>query len=70
MGKKTSRYAANGPLGETVKEFGKLEEKLVTRYVFGILEGPDFMQASCIGVVSIARSYGRSVFLRKPSSHK
>ena len=54
MDKKTSGCAANGPLEETVKEFGKLKEKLVTRYVFGILEEPDFMQASCIGVVSIA----------------
>ena len=59
MGKKTSGYAANGPLGETVKEFGKLEEKLVTHCVFGILEWLDFMQASRIGVVSIAKFPGR-----------
>ena len=43
MDKKTSRYATNGPLGQTPKEFGKLNEKLVTRYVFGILEGPDLL---------------------------
>ena len=45
MDKKTSRNAANGPLNgplrQTFEEFGKLNEKLVTSYVFRIAEGPD-----------------------------
>ena len=41
MGEKTSRYTASGPLRQTFKEFGKLNEKLVRSDVFGILEGPD-----------------------------
>lgn len=36
MDEETSRYAANGLLGQTLKEFGKLNEKPVTGFVFGI----------------------------------
>ena len=44
MDKKTSRYAANGPLNGPLRhpfeEFGKLNEKLVMSYVFRIAKGP------------------------------
>ena len=33
------RYAENGSLGQTLKAFGKLNEKLVATYVVKILEG-------------------------------
>ena len=41
MDEKTSRYTVIGPLRQTVKGFGKVKKKLVTGFVFGILEGPD-----------------------------
>ena len=44
MDKKTSRYAANGPLNGPLRhpfeEFGKLNEKLGMSYVFRIAKGP------------------------------
>ncbi|KAN0128075.1 Protein kinase-like domain containing protein [Lactarius tabidus] len=36
-------YAENGSLGQTLKAFGKLNEKLVAIYVFKILEGLDYL---------------------------
>ena len=43
------RYAENGSLGQTLKEFGKLEEKLVASYVTKILSGLDYIHRN--GVV-------------------
>ena len=40
------RYAENGSLGQTLKAFGKLNEKLVASYVFKILEGLDYLHQS------------------------
>jgi serine/threonine protein kinase len=42
----TCRYAENGSLGQTLKAFGKLNEKLVASYVFKILEGLDYLHRS------------------------
>ena len=42
----TCRYAENGSLGQTLKAFGKLNEKLVASYVFKILEGLDYLHHS------------------------
>ncbi|KAF8265070.1 kinase-like domain-containing protein [Lactarius quietus] len=39
-------YAENGSLGQTLKAFGKLNEKLVASYVFKILEGLDYLHQS------------------------
>ncbi|KAH8996585.1 kinase-like domain-containing protein, partial [Lactarius deliciosus] len=39
-------YAENGSLGQTLKAFGKLNEKLVASYVFKILEGLDYLHRS------------------------
>ncbi|KAL5531353.1 hypothetical protein ACEPAG_4230 [Sanghuangporus baumii] len=36
-------YAENGSLGQTLKAFGKLNEKLVATYVIKILEGLDYL---------------------------
>lgn len=38
-----NRYAENGSLGQTLKAFGKLNEKLVATYVIKILEGLDYL---------------------------
>jgi serine/threonine protein kinase len=40
------RYAENGSLGQTLKAFGKLNEKLVASYVVKILEGLDYLHRS------------------------
>ena len=40
------RYAENGSLGQTLKAFGKLNEKLVASYVVKILEGLDYLHCS------------------------
>lgn len=37
------RYAENGSLGQTLKAFGTLNEKLVASYVVKILEGLDYL---------------------------
>jgi serine/threonine protein kinase len=42
----TCRYAENGSLGQNLKAFGKLNEKLVASYVFKILEGWDYLHRS------------------------
>jgi serine/threonine protein kinase len=42
----TCRYAENGSLGQTLKAFGKLNEKLVASYVVKILEGLDYLHRS------------------------
>jgi serine/threonine protein kinase len=42
----TCRYAENGSLGQTLKAFGKLNEKLVVSYVFKILRGLDYLHQS------------------------
>lgn len=42
----TCRYAENGSLGQTLKAFGKLNEKLVASYVVKILEGLDYLHQS------------------------
>ncbi|KAI9431376.1 kinase-like protein [Lactarius indigo] len=39
-------YAENDCLGQTLKAFGKLNEKLVASYVFKILEGLDYLHRS------------------------
>ncbi|KAH9984899.1 hypothetical protein BJV77DRAFT_965843 [Russula vinacea] len=39
-------YAENGSLGQTLKAFGKLNEKLVASYVVKILEGLDYLHQS------------------------
>ncbi|KIK61777.1 hypothetical protein GYMLUDRAFT_42823 [Collybiopsis luxurians FD-317 M1] len=39
-------YAENGSLGQTVKSFGKLNEKLVASYVVRILEGLHYLHQS------------------------
>ncbi|KAI9434159.1 hypothetical protein H4582DRAFT_2060353 [Lactarius indigo] len=39
-------YAENGSLGQTLKAFGKLNEKLVESYEFKILEGLDYLHRS------------------------
>ncbi|KAH9016024.1 hypothetical protein EDB85DRAFT_1898389 [Lactarius pseudohatsudake] len=39
-------YAENGSLGQTLKAFSKLNEKLVASYVFKILEGLDYLHRS------------------------
>lgn len=41
-----SRYAENGSLGQTLKAFGKLNEKLVASYVVKILEGLHYLHTS------------------------
>src|SRR5258707_14898772 len=41
-----SRYVENGSLGQTLKAFGKLNEKLVASYVVKILEGLDYLHQS------------------------
>ena len=38
-----SRYAENGSLGQTLKAFGKLNERLVANYVVKILEGLHYL---------------------------
>ena len=43
------RYAENGSLGQTLKAFGKLDEKLVASYVTKILNGLDYIHRN--GVV-------------------
>ena len=43
------RYAENGSLGQTLKAFGKLDEKLVASYVTKILSGLDYIHRN--GVV-------------------
>lgn len=40
------RYAENGSLGQTLKAFGKLNEKLVAGYVVKILEGLHYLHTS------------------------
>jgi serine/threonine protein kinase len=40
------RYAENGSLGQTLKAFGKLNERLVASYVVKILEGLDYLHTS------------------------
>lgn len=42
----TCRYAENGSLGQTLKAFGKLNERLVASYVVKILEGLDYLHQS------------------------
>lgn len=42
----TARYAENGSLGQTLKSFGKLNERLVANYVVKILEGLDYLHQS------------------------
>ena len=39
----TFRLAENGSLGQTLKAFGKLNERLVASYVVKILEGLDYL---------------------------
>ncbi|EJD47951.1 hypothetical protein AURDEDRAFT_102129, partial [Auricularia subglabra TFB-10046 SS5] len=39
-------YVENGSLGQTLKAFGKLSEKLVANYVIKILEGLDYLHRS------------------------
>ncbi|KAI0035295.1 protein kinase, partial [Vararia minispora EC-137] len=39
-------YAENGSLGQTLKAFGKLNERLVASYVVKILEGLDYLHQS------------------------
>ncbi|KAI9434149.1 hypothetical protein H4582DRAFT_1979864 [Lactarius indigo] len=58
-------YAENGSLGQTLKAFGKLNEKLVASYVFKILEGwTTFIAAtSCI-----ATSRWRTLSRRRPGT--
>jgi len=43
------RYAENGSLGQTLKAFGKLDERLVASYVIKILNGLDYIHRN--GVV-------------------
>jgi serine/threonine protein kinase len=40
------RYAENGSLGQTLRAFGKLNERLVAGYVVKILEGLDYLHQS------------------------
>lgn len=40
------RYAENGSLGQTLKAFGKLNERLVASYVVKILEGLHYLHRS------------------------
>jgi len=40
------RYAENGSLGQLIKAFGKLNERLVTGYVVKILEGLHYLHQS------------------------
>jgi serine/threonine protein kinase len=40
------KYTENGSLGQTLKVFGKLNEKLVASYVFKILEWFDYLYQS------------------------
>ncbi len=40
------RYAENGSLGQTLKAFGKLNERLVANYVVKILEGLHYLHRS------------------------
>ena len=42
----TCRYAENGSLGQTLKAFGKLNERLVASYVVKILEGLHYLHRS------------------------
>jgi serine/threonine protein kinase len=42
----SSRYAENGSLGQLIKAFGKLNERLVTGYVVKILEGLHYLHQS------------------------
>lgn len=42
------RYVENGSLGQTLKAFGKLNEKLVASYVIRILEGLHYLHQSCV----------------------
>ena len=41
-----TRYAENGSLGQTLKAFGKLNERLVASYVVRILEGLHYLHQS------------------------
>ena len=41
-----NRYAENGSLGQTLKAFGRLNEKLVASYVVKILEGLHYLHTS------------------------
>ena len=43
---KSLRYAENGSLGQTLKAFGKLNERLVASYVVKILEGLHYLHRS------------------------
>lgn len=40
------RFAENGSLGKTIKEYGKLSEELVAGYVIKILEGLHYLHKS------------------------
>jgi len=40
------RYVENGSLGQTIKAFGKLSERLVASYVVKILEGLHYLHTS------------------------
>ena len=42
------RYVENGSLGQTLKAFGKLNEKLVASYVIRILEGLHYLHKSSV----------------------
>ncbi|KAG6854032.1 hypothetical protein C0991_011237 [Blastosporella zonata] len=43
---RNTRYAENGSLGQTLKAFGKLNERLVASYVVKILEGLHYLHQS------------------------
>lgn len=42
------RYVENGSLGQTLKAFGKLNERLVASYVIRILEGLHYLHKSSV----------------------
>ena len=55
----TNRYAENGSLGQTLKAFGKLNERLVANYVVKILEGLHYLHQNDV----VRAKYGAVEFI-------
>lgn len=51
MEKLTNRFVENGSLGQTLKAFGKFNEKLVASYVARILEGLDYLHSQGVSYI-------------------
>jgi len=57
LGCSSYRYVENGSLGQTLKAFGKFNEKLVASYVIKILEGLHYLHSSKVSRDWLVLSY-------------